>query len=62
VLAFGAGFSERWAQDTLTGGLTGRGRANDDAVAASAVKAAASKPAAQREQTAEVVSDLLTGE
>ena len=26
VLAFGAGFSERWAQDTLTGGLTGRGR------------------------------------
>jgi hypothetical protein len=26
VIAFGAGFSERWAQDTLTGGLTGRGR------------------------------------
>ena len=31
VLAFGAGFSERWAQDTLTGGLSGRGRAKDDA-------------------------------
>ncbi len=27
VIAFGAGFSERWAQDTLTGGLSGRGRA-----------------------------------
>ncbi|MEY2441827.1 MAG: hypothetical protein QOJ46_1253 [bacterium] len=26
VIAFGAGFSERWAQDTLTGGLSGRGR------------------------------------
>jgi hypothetical protein len=26
VIAFGAGFSERWAQDTLTGGLTGRTR------------------------------------
>jgi hypothetical protein len=26
VIAFAAGFSERWAQDTLTGGLTGRGR------------------------------------
>lgn len=62
VLAFGAGFSERWAQDTLTGGLTGRGRANDDAVAASAVKAAANKPAAQREQAAEVVTDILTGD
>ena len=36
VLAFGAGFSERWAQDTLTGGLTGRGRAKDDAVTARA--------------------------
>ena len=24
VIAFGAGFSERWAQDTLTGGLAGR--------------------------------------
>ena len=60
VLAFGAGFSERWAQDTLTGGLTGRGHAKDDAVAASAVKAAANKPAAQRQQAAEVVTDILT--
>jgi hypothetical protein len=62
VLAFGAGFSERWAQDTLTGGLTGRGRAKDDAVAATAVKAAATKPAAQRQQAAEVVTDILTGD
>ena len=31
VLAFAAGFSERWAQDTLTGGLGGRGREKDDA-------------------------------
>jgi hypothetical protein len=38
VLAFGAGFSERWAQDTLTGGLTGRGRAKDEQVAATAEK------------------------
>jgi hypothetical protein len=29
VIAFGAGFSERWAQDTLTGGLAGRGRKPD---------------------------------
>ena len=36
VLAFGAGFSERWAQDTLTGGLTGKGRGKPDAVAPAA--------------------------
>jgi VIT1/CCC1 family predicted Fe2+/Mn2+ transporter len=41
VIAFAAGFSERWAQDTLTGGLTGRGRE-----AAAAAKPAA-KPAAK---------------
>jgi hypothetical protein len=29
VIAFAAGFSERWAQDTLTGGLTGQGRSRD---------------------------------
>ena len=40
VIAFAAGFSERWAQDTLTGGLTGRGRA-------SAPAKPASKPAAK---------------
>ena len=62
VLAFAAGFSERWAQDTLTGGLTGRGRAQDDAVTASALKDAANQPAAQREQAAEVVTDILTGD
>jgi len=41
VIAFAAGFSERWAQDTLTGGLTGKGDANDDGPpprAAAAVK------------------------
>ncbi|MDP1849904.1 MAG: hypothetical protein Q8K79_19115, partial [Solirubrobacteraceae bacterium] len=36
VLAFGAGFSERWAQDTLTGGLTGKGRGKADAAAPAA--------------------------
>ena len=36
VLAFGAGFSERWAQDTLTGGLTGSGRGSADAAGAAA--------------------------
>jgi len=39
VIAFAAGFSERWAQDTLTGGLTGRGRARDDAADPAAAKA-----------------------
>ena len=34
VLAFAAGFSERWAQDTLTGGLTGSGRGQVDAAVA----------------------------
>ncbi|MDP2710285.1 MAG: hypothetical protein Q8O56_03620 [Solirubrobacteraceae bacterium] len=34
-LAFAAGFSERWAQDTLTGGLSGRGRAKDGAAVGS---------------------------
>jgi hypothetical protein len=43
VLAFAAGFSERWAQDTLTGGLTGRGRARDDSDAAAIAKAGPSK-------------------
>ena len=34
VVAFAAGFSERWAQDTLTGGLTGHGRGKDTQPAA----------------------------
>jgi hypothetical protein len=38
VIAFAAGFSERWAQDRLTGGLTGRGRDKDQP------KAPAAKP------------------
>ena len=41
VIAFGAGFSERWAQDTLTGGLTGRGRTPIPAPAAKPKPAAA---------------------
>ena len=45
VIAFAAGFSERWAQDTLTGGLSGRGRAKADA--ATAAKPVA-KPAGSR--------------
>jgi len=42
VIAFAAGFSERWAQDTLTGGLTGRGRATDP-TPANAKRGAAAK-------------------
>lgn len=42
VIAFGAGFSERWAQDTLTGGLTGRSKKAADAPEAPS----AGKPAA----------------
>ncbi|MEA2142981.1 MAG: hypothetical protein QOI64_1411 [Solirubrobacteraceae bacterium] len=38
VIAFGAGFSERWAQDTLTGGLSGRGRDKDAAAAGTPAK------------------------
>ena len=49
VLAFAAGFSERWAQDTLTGGLTGRGRGKaDDAVAPASAPAAAKDAPAKR--------------
>ncbi|MGH2898534.1 MAG: hypothetical protein ACRDMZ_07655 [Solirubrobacteraceae bacterium] len=44
VIGFAAGFSERWAQDTLTGGLTGRGRSKDAPAAAAKTKA----PAARR--------------
>jgi hypothetical protein len=47
VIAFGAGFSERWAQDTLTGGLTGRGRNREQPPAAGAAakaSATAAKP------------------
>ena len=44
VIAFAAGFSERWAQDTLTGGLTGRGAIKGGV----AGKPGAAKPPAQR--------------
>jgi hypothetical protein len=46
VIGFAAGFSERWAQDTLTGGLSGRGRTKDDAAPAKpTAKAAAARRA-----------------
>jgi hypothetical protein len=41
VVAFAAGFSERWAQDTLTGGITGRGRDKDPPKAPTAKPATA---------------------
>ena len=44
VIAFGAGFSERWAQDTLTGGLSGRGRKSAEPEAKPAARRAATKP------------------
>ncbi len=48
VLAFAAGFSERWAQDTLTGGLTGRGREKEPGVAAQPAKPGAPMPGGRR--------------
>ena len=42
VIAFAAGFSERWAQDTLTGGLTGKRGAKQDGVPAPAAAEAKS--------------------
>lgn len=51
VIGFAAGFSERWAQDTLTGGLSGRGRAKGDTAAAGAkptASATAKAPAGRR--------------
>ncbi len=51
VLAFAAGFSERWAQDTLTGGLTGRGRAKQQQPATAKAKGgggAAGRPPPER--------------
>ncbi len=54
VIGFAAGFSERWAQDTLTGGLTGRGRGKHEA----AVKPA--KTDARRAQSPATASSPLT--
>jgi hypothetical protein len=45
VIGFAAGFSERWAQDTLTGGLTGRGAKGDAAAGKPAAKAPRRAPA-----------------
>jgi hypothetical protein len=44
VIAFGAGFSERWAQDTITGGLSGRGRKPAEAEAKPPAKRRPAKP------------------
>ncbi|MEA2150245.1 MAG: hypothetical protein QOD69_2075 [Solirubrobacteraceae bacterium] len=44
VIAFAAGFSERWAQDTLTGGLSGRGRGPADHAASAKGRPAATPP------------------
>ncbi len=57
VIAFGAGFSERWAQDTLTGGLTGRGRTPDPPAAAKPKPGAAGAP---RPATAVRDADVVT--
>ena len=47
VIGFASGFSERWAQDTLTGGLTGRGRVKSEGSSqAAGGRAAARRPAA----------------
>lgn len=47
VIGFAAGFSERWAQDTLTGGLTGRGRVKGESTGgATAARAGARRAAA----------------
>jgi len=55
VLAFAAGFSERWAQDTLTGGLSGRGRGGADAAAAATTPA--KDPGTARGRSAEAERD-----
>jgi hypothetical protein len=55
VIAFAAGFSERWAQDTLTGGLSGRGRGAADKAAAEKAKPA---PRAARAPAAVGDADL----
>ena len=52
VIAFAAGFSERWAQDTLTGGMTGRGRTPKDAAPAEPEAATAGAPAGPKPRPA----------
>ena len=56
VLAFVAGFSEHWAQDTLTGGLSGRGR-KDEAPAAKTKPAERASPQAAGGLKADTASD-----
>ncbi len=58
VIAFAAGFSERWAQDTLTGGLTGRGKPKDDAkVTAGSAPKGHARPAPPADPTADDALD-----
>jgi hypothetical protein len=58
VIGFAAGFSERWAQDTLTGGLSGRGRGKDDAPPANApAKSAAGRRPAHVGADADLAAD-----
>jgi hypothetical protein len=57
VIAFAAGFSERWAQDTLTGGLTGRGRTPMDPPPAAGAKPAADAAGASRPPAAALDPD-----
>lgn len=56
VLAFAAGFSERWAQDTLTGGLSGRGRGKEPGAAAAPAEPA--QPAGGRRSTGSAEAEL----
>lgn len=57
VLAFAAGFSERWAQDTLTGGLSGGGRGVAD-VADDPVPAQPGGSGSRRETTARTKAEV----
>jgi hypothetical protein len=58
VIAFAAGFSERWAQDTLTGGLSGRGRSSPAATAKPPTKPAKAGSAAGGAAAADADRDL----
>ncbi|HWC28018.1 MAG TPA: hypothetical protein VG474_15620 [Solirubrobacteraceae bacterium] len=56
VIAFAAGFSERWAQDTLTGGLSGRG-IGKRAPAPAPAQAQAQRTAPPRATTSDLASE-----
>jgi hypothetical protein len=59
VIAFAAGFSERWAQDTLTGGLSGGGKDKDEKVLAHTAPKARATPAHPADPAADDVLDEL---